>query len=1140
MKHVSRVTSVLCFASLLFSACFVFSPPASAQVAAAGAIVGTVTDATGAVVPDAEVTATNNATQVRRAVQSNAQGFFAIESLLAAQYDVSVKKVGFQTFTVQNVTVDAGARVQVNASLAVGTEATQIQVQGEAVAVDTASSESGGTIAGKEIENFQLNGRNFQMLAMLVPGVNNTNGAQEMGGGGLTQGNTISVNGVGTEFTNFLQDGVFNMNTGCQCGVNITSPIDTIGEFRIVKDNFSAKYPLSGSANVMVETKSGTNAFHGAGYEYLRNDVFDARNFFDGSTKAPLRQNIYGFTVGGPIKKNKTFFLVGEDWRKRSVGTTLRGAFPDQAIRNGDFTNSGTLNPGGLKLDASSIALENQLHPGLDCITDSTHLNPACFDSASVALMNKYWPLPNNPGGGFLNYLNNGAEVFPQRDDTYRVDQYFSERFTLMGRVSYETATDTPAAETWNGLVGPTLGQKIKTTGFNALVRFTANINPSTINQTTLGQTYDKPRLGVTNAALPSDVNLALPFKDQHPLVPNISISGNWQGLGAFSLPVTASDGEGTFSDDFSKVKGSHVIQAGVLYIFGIKRQNFFSNTHGAYSFTGVHANDPMADYLLGLDATFYQASAEREGYYHYKQVEAYIQDDWKVTKRLTLNLGVREVWYSPDTISNLPWTDFNPTIYNAGNAPAVQPNGNFWTNSAGVPVNSAGEAVPDYLTNGLSFAGKNGTPSGIVKTRLWNLGPRIGFAYDVFGDGKTSIRGGFGIGYSRTPFANYASLNNPPFIQSLNLINTTLSQPAIAGGQSAPITGSSLNMIGPPKALYKPIQLDTWSLTAEREVIKQGVVSLAYVGSVAHYLPGSYDFNYPIPVAGPSVNNPGCLQPGQTIPSGGFQFDPCLNASIVSADYTRPYKGWSGISTGGADAAANYYGNSNYNSFQAGWKYSSNHLTVTAAYTFGKALADVASHGFQSGGNTGNGAQNARNFRADYGPVGWDRTHIFTSGYIYDLPFLRNQKGVVGAAFGGWTFSGLTVIESGFALSPGLSISSPGLANRPNVVGSLNYPHTVSEWFNTGAFAPPAFGFFGNAGVGTIRSPREDVWNWALYKSFPIRELAKIQFRAEFFNIFNHPSFGNVDTSVGSGTYGQITSALNPRILEFALRLTF
>jgi hypothetical protein len=753
--------------------------------------------------------------------------------------------------------------------------------------------------------------------------------------------------------------------------------------------------------------------------------------------------------------------------------------------------------------------------------------------------MNKYWPLPNNPGGGFLNYINNGVDAVNQRDDTYRGDYYFSERFTLMGRVSYETVVDTPPAMTWNNNAAPSTGQSIKTTGLNGLLRFTANISPKTINQTTYGQTYDKPRLKAVNSELPSDINLQRPFKDQNPLIPNISINQGWNGLGAFSLPVTASDGEGTISDDFSHVVGSHVLQAGVLYIFGIKRQNFFSNTHGAYNFSGVHTNDPVGDYLLGLDSSFQQNSAEREGYYHYKQFEAYFQDDWKVSRRLTLNLGVREVWYSPDTISNQPWTDFNPNAWDINKAPVVQPNGQLLTNSANVPVNAAGQPVPDFLTNGLAFAGQNGTPEGIFKSKALNLGPRIGFAYDVFGNGKTSIRGGFGIGYSRIPFSNYSSLNNPPFIQGANLINGTLSNAGF-GSNTAPITSSSLNFIGPPNNLYKPTQLDTWSLTIEREVIPRGVLSVAYVGSSAHNINGTFDYNAPPPVAGPSVNNPGCLQPGQTIPSGGFNFDPCLNAGIVSADYTRPYQGWGSITTGGANAAAGYRGNSNYNSLQTGWKYQSSLVTFTAAYTFAKALSDVASRGTGAGSLTGAGSQNPRDFRPEYGPVGFDRTHIFTSGYIIDLPFFRRSHGFVKSAFGGWTFSGLTVIESGFASSPGMATSTNGMASRPNVVGTLTFPHQLNQWFNTSAFAAPAFGFFGNAGVGSIRGPIENVWNWSLYKSFPITERAKIQFRSEFFNFPNHPSFNNVDTSLGSGTYGQVTSALNPRIMEFAMRVSF
>jgi hypothetical protein len=300
-------------------------------------------------------------------------------------------------------------------------------------------------------------------------------------------------------------------------------------------------------------------------------------------------------------------------------------------------------------------------------------------------------------------------------------------------------------------------------------------------------------------------------------------------------------------------------------------------------------------------------------------------------------------------------------------------------------------------------------------------------------------------------------------------------------------------------------------------------------------------DYNYPLPVAAPSISNPGCLQPGQTIPSGGFQFDPCLNRGLVSADYTRPIKGWSGIS-GEADSSAEFNGTSNYNSLQAGFNYRAAHgLTFTSAYTYGRTLTDVAARG-TDGRNSGNGAQNPRDFKADYGEPGWDRTQIFTSGYVWDLPILKNRKGVVGTAFGNWTFSGLTVIQSGFVFAPGISTGTNGLASRPNCVAgqAISGSKTVAEWFNTSAFTAPAFGFFGNCGVGLIRGPGEDTWNWSLFKTFPIKERLRLQFRAEFFNIWNHANFSSVNTTYGAGGFGEVTGALDPREIEFALRLAF
>jgi hypothetical protein len=330
----------------------------------------------------------------------------------------------------------------------------------------------------------------------------------------------------------------------------------------------------------------------------------------------------------------------------------------------------------------------------------------------------------------------------------------------------------------------------------------------------------------------------------------------------------------------------------------------------------------------------------------------------------------------------------------------------------------------------------------------------------------------------------------------------------------------------------FKPTRVQTWSFTVQREIASSAVFSVAYVGSGARHVKGSRDINFPVSVTSPTTA--GCLQPGQSIPAGGFDFDPCLNTAKVSSNITRPYSGWGPINlnfTGGT---------SNYHSLQTGFQYRPGRgLTLNAAYTFGKALADVATRSFD-GRNTGAGAQDPRRFKADYGPPGWDRTHIFTAGYVWEMPFFRGATNVVQKALGNWTLSGITVIQSGFALSPTLSTGTVGLASRPNVVGDLSYPKRLDQWFNTQAFAPPAYGFFGNAGTGLIRGPGEHTWNTALFKDFRFTERIKLQFRAEAFNIWNHPNFDAVSTGVGSGDYGQVTRAMEPRIMEFALRFSF
>jgi len=1142
--------------------------PAHGQAATTGVILGTVTDQTGAVVPGADVTVTEVATGIKHTTKTDAEGRYEVLALPSneAHMNVTVSKPGFETFVSQDVIIDPSTHVQVNVVLRVGTATTEVTVTATAVQVNTQSGESSGVIAGDEVADLQLNGRDYRDLAALIPGINDLNAGHGAVGVGFTSEQALSVNGLDQYQNLFTTDGAYNMNTGSMQGENVLQPIDSISEFKVLKDNFSAKYGWLGGAQFMAATKSGTKEFHGNGYDYIRNQSVDANNWFNNAGNAPLtslRQNIFGGSLGGPVTipghyntdKSRTFFFTNEEFRIRHGGVSTLGAIIPQAMRNGDFSADPTLfgiNTNGLSLDSASQAILASEYPGVTCLSASGHngkdldtINTACMDPNSVALMQHYWPfLPNQTG--FNNYLDTSVERNDGQDYTERIDHRFNDKLTLLGRMSYETATDAWPYLSWGANPEPSETNAFKQTGFNSMLQFTANINPSTINQLTITQTDDKPRLSITGSAFRTGLNLSinLPYgygADQTNRAPDIGFAEGWSGASNSGLPINASDQENVLANDFTKIKGGHTIQAGLMIIWGIKRQSNFATTEGSYSFSGVHSGDPIADYLLGLDSSFSQNNVRLRGSFRYWQDENYIQDDWKVNKKLTVNIGLRSVYYSPDTMEGNGVSDFDPARYDPTQAPVVELNGLYLANASNVPITATG-AVANLL-NGIVFPASYkpnsrfplaqptpGVPNGIFTTGI-HFAPRVGFAFDPQGTGKTVIRGGWGVSYGRIPFALYnGDLSNPGFTQGVTLNNGTITNPSLGspGAQSA----FGVNTVGSPNQTFKPQQTQTYSLTLEREIVPGGVFSLAYVGSHTDDYTLGYDHDWPLPVATPTQAS--CaLSPGETFNQpGGFLFDPCINTGATSPTYTRPIPMYNGISGQGQSAAA-WPAMASYNSLQAGYRWVTHKgLTLTLAYTWQHSLTNDI------------GPQDPyldfAHPRLDYGQPGFGQHHVFNSSYIWHMPFMKGRHDFAGKALGDWTFSGITTVVSGTPSSIYLNTGVSGLAGLPNCVASVGGPKTHMEWFNKAAFVAPLYGFYGNCAYGDIIGPPLQAWNWALYKTFPIKERLKIQLRFEAFNIFNHPNFQGLDEGVGDGAFAQTTSTADPRQLEGALRITF
>ncbi len=1086
-------------AGRIFGISMVAAMMAFAQLNSTGTLNGTVSDATGAAVAGASVQARNDETQVVIRAVSSTDGTFVVPGLRPGPYTVRVEKDGFETYTVKGVAVHPALVASVSATLKIGNLSTQVSVTAESTEVQTSTPEVSSQITKEQVATLPLNGRNYQSLAALMPGAVNTSPDTALGQGGFSTNNVMSVNGMGLSGTFYTVDGIWNENTGNFTQTSVTPNPDTIEEVRVLQNNYSSQYSLMGANVVLVQTRSGTSAFHGTAYEYLRNSDLNARNFFS-PTVPVLKQNIFGYTIGGPLTiprvydnkgKYKTFFFWSQQWSPQHMGTVIRGADANAQLRAGDFSSIGKA-----VIDPTTKA------PFPGNIIPADRLN-----AQALTLIGATAPLPNNAGGGFLNYLNSDAQINSQRNDDLKVDQYFGEKYRLTGEYIGEHATQLYANNAYLNSPFNTNKEKVVWPDYLAQIQFTATISPTMVNAASIAMNHRVVSLtqeGTTQLSQVPGFSQTLPYTGGlgADRLPQITFAGGWASFGAApGLPLIGNSNlDATLSDDWSWLRGNHYFQAGINVYDGLKRQTNAAPSNGVWSFNGQFSGNPIADYLLGDAATLAQASTETRPYMYYPMVSPYFQDQWKITKRLTVTAGLRILWEPvPHTTVGYD-TVFNPAAYSPAGAPIVNANGSITPTAQYNP------------TNGLIANGVNGVPLNFTNAHQWFLAPTGGFAWDVLGDGRTSLRGGYGVTYTRVPTGydcTYGCSNNVPRVQSITLINPSF--PNSVGAKVKPAGAPTLTS---QDLQLQPAQVQSYSLSLEHQFAGNWMVSVAGAGNIARHLSATLNWNQPLP-------------------SGGYDYNPAINSGNVFAGVYAPYQGYGAINTRTSQ------GNAYWNALEINLSHPVGHnLMVSAAYTWQHDLADVTGNSLFGGSAS---AQNAYDLASNYGNSQLNIGQVFSMSAIWTLPYFRGATGLKGALLHGWQYSDITTIQSGFSLDPGLTVAKQGLATRPNATGAaVTGPRTVSEWFNTAAFAAPGAGYFGNSGPGTITGPGTINFDMALYKTFRIAERHSIEFRGELFNSFNHTNFANVSTAVGAGAYGQVVSARDPRIAEFALRYQF
>ena len=1079
MHHLRRYL----IASLLILAAF--APAAALAQETTGTIIGTVTDQSGAVLPGVTVTARHRETGLNKEMTTAEDGGFTLSYLPVGMYDVTFTLSGFKTFSAKAIELHVNDRLQVDGSLSVGELTEVVEVVGASPMIQATSAVQ--TLMGStQVEELPLNNRNFAQLATLVPGVNSS--LPDEVGIGLTSTLSLSIGGNRRNGVNWLVDGASIVDTGSNITLLATPTLDSIEEFKIITSGYNAEWPRSGGGIINVITKSGTNAFRGGAYEYFRDDKFNSNSFFRKQSSdplirdnpVPLDYNNFGYTLGGPVVKDKVFFFWSQEWRKISKPSDASALVPDPAW-----------------------------------LTDPSNANyvaPADRDPNAVRLL-EAWPSPNTGTGSFLHSIPNRQNT---RQEVIRVDYQVSNRTRVTGRYTHDLSKTTEVGGLFFNTAVPNVATSLTDVPGQILVaQLMSTIRSNILNEASVQFSSNAitSRYGDNARNARADYGIAIPelfAENRNALIPFIQLPGILSAIGANQL-FDNDYRNLTFTDNLSWQRASHSYKMGMLLAFEQKNEISGSGTQGSFNFRAgggftafQHFLRGNRDGACGTNCDYTEPAIEVDSHIRANRYEFFAQDAWRLQPNVTLEYGVRYALYPPVKDANDILTNFDPGLYDPAQAAQV--------NAAGLVVVGTGDPL-----NGIVVAGQNSRHGrSIYNTDKNNIQPRVGMSWDMFSDGRTIMRGAYGVYFDQvlTGIFLQNAFVNPPFVSTPLVLNPQLSNPGAGSAATRPVQ----SLIATSDSFETP-RVQQWNVGVQRQLYPRGMIDVGYLGSAGDNLIQPVDINQP-------------------------QVQDVVRVGVVNQ--ARPYLGYGGINLRQTTAKSRYSG------LLASFRHDQGRAgLLSVAYTLSRTKTDATNDR-----DAIDLPQNPLDLAAEYAIARSDRTHVLTFNYVYELPFFRDGSALAKAALGGWQIAGITQMWSGPPISRVVNGTTNG--NRRGIrVNQLSdpledLPADVAGghyWFNPLAFASPSDGSYGSTGRALFRLPGVHQWDITLSKNWYAAQGLRFQFRADFINAFNNTQFdpatiqntctsGADLTCTTAGRFGQLTGTRAPREIQLGFRV--